>query len=351
VEAGECPLVDRSLQVRPPGGLPGSGAGPEELAGGEKPFPPLPQEKAASRQRGAAHGLHPCASPAHKASTNRKGAEQGAHGEAFEAFGGGESQEHDFVGADLGLSSFAVFSDGTRIEAPRPLAKRLKLLKRRSKQLSRKEKGSNNGRKAALALARTKPVIVVEDLNVKGLSQGFLSRSVADMGWGTFLRMLEYKAGWHGATLVVVPRSFPSTRRCSQGRMPLSQRVFRCEACGLELDRDRNAALSLRAYGLAHPTGSTGSSPGSDAPGDPSGGGTGLRAGSTSYGKRPIVSPLRGERDDDGPRNGAPLEPAAERLGHSNPNITLGVYRHLLEHERRGWVLDPEDLLKPRAKA
>ncbi len=49
--------------------------------------------------------------------------------------------------------------------------------------------------------------------------------------------------------------------------------------------------------------------------------------------------------------NGAPVELVAERLGHANPNITLGVYRHLLEHERAGWVIDPEDLLRPRAKA
>jgi putative transposase len=88
---------------------------------------------------------------------------------------------------------------------------------------------------------------VVEDLNVKGLSRSPLSRSVADVGWGTFLRMLEYKAKWYGATLIVAPRSFPSTRLCSRcghlhGKMPLSQRVFRCEACGLEIDRDLNAA-------------------------------------------------------------------------------------------------------------
>jgi putative transposase len=220
--------------------------------------------------------------------------------------------EEDVVGVDLGLSSFAVLSDGTRIEAPKPLAKKLKLLKRRSKQLSRKRKGSNNSEKAALRLARlhrkvknlrqdflhqlttwlarTKPVIVVEDLNVKALSRGRLSRSVADVGWGAFRRMLAYKAEWYGATLIVAPRSFPSTRLCSRcghlhGRIPLSQRVFRCEACGLEMDRDLNAALNLRAYGLAHLTGSTGSSPGSHACGDPTGGGTVPHGGrSTSHG-------------------------------------------------------------------
>jgi putative transposase len=211
------------------------------------------------------------------------------------------------------LSSFAVLSDGTRIEAPKPLAKRLRLLKRRSKQLSRKEKGSNNSKskKAALALARphrkvknlrrdflhrqttwlarTKPVIVVEDLNVRGLSRGPLSRSVADVGWGTFLRMLEYKAKWYGTTLIVAPRSFPSTRLCSRcghlcGKILLSQRVFRCQACGLEMDRDLNAALNLKAYGLAHLTGPTASSAGSHACGDPSGGGTALLGWSTSHG-------------------------------------------------------------------
>jgi putative transposase len=219
--------------------------------------------------------------------------------------------EDDVVGVDLGLSSFATLSDGTRIEAPKPLAKRLRLLKRRSKQLSRKEKGSNKEKKAALALARlhrkvknlrrdflhklttwlarTKPVIVVEDLSVRGLSRSPLSRSIADVGWGTFLRMLEYKAKWYGATLIVVPRSFPSTRLCSScghlhGKVPLSQRVFRCKACGLEMDRDLNAAINLKKYGLAHLTGSTGSSPGSHACGDSSGGGTALLSRSTSHG-------------------------------------------------------------------
>jgi len=140
--------------------------------------------------------------------------------------------EDDVVGVDLGLSAFAVLSDGTRIEAPRPLARKLRLLKRRSKRFSRKERGSNNSGKAALRLARlhrkvrnarkdflhklttelakTKPVLVMEDLSVKGLVRGNLSRSVADVGWGAFRRMLAYKAGWYGATLIVVPRNFPT---------------------------------------------------------------------------------------------------------------------------------------------
>jgi putative transposase len=219
--------------------------------------------------------------------------------------------EDDIIGVDLGLSSFAILSDGTKVDAPKPLARKLKLLKRRSKQFSRKQIGSNNSKKAALKLARlhrriknirqdflrklstwlakTKPAIVVEDLNVRGLSRGWLSRSISDAGWGTFRRMLEYKTKWYGSTLIVAPQNFPSTRLCSHcghlhGKILLSQRVFRCEVCGLEMDRDLNAAINLKKYGLARLTGSTGSSPESYACGDSSGGGTVLLDWSTSYG-------------------------------------------------------------------
>jgi len=220
--------------------------------------------------------------------------------------------EGEPVGVDLGLTSFLVLSDGTRVDAPKPLAKALRLLRRRSRQLSRKQKGSKNHAKAALRLARlhrrvrnirrdflhkvttwlakAKPVIVVEDLDVRGLGRGRLSRSVADAGWGTFRRLLEYKTRWYGSQLIVAPRGFPSTRRCARcgqvgSGLPLSCRVFRCAACGLELDRDLNAALNLRLYGLATPNSPTGSSPGSDACGDPSGGGT-AQSRSTSHGSR-----------------------------------------------------------------
>jgi len=220
-------------------------------------------------------------------------------------------REGEPVGVDLGLTSFLVLSDGTRVEAPKPLTRRLKLLKRRSKQLSRKQKGSNNFRKASLRLARlhrrvrntrqdflhkvttwlarTKPVIVMEDLNVRGLARGSLSRHVHDAGWGAFRRMLEYKAGWYGSKVVVAPRHFPSTRTCSHcgwvspGPIPLTVRVFGCPQCGLEMDRDLNAAINLKNHGLAHLTGPTGSSPGSHACGDPSGGGT-AAGWSTSHG-------------------------------------------------------------------
>ena len=221
----------------------------------------------------------------------------------------------DVVGIDVGLEAFAVLSDGTRIESPKPLEKALRLLQRRSKQRSRKQKRtvfSRNYEQAVLRLARlhrrirnirqdflhkvttelatAKPVLVVEDLNVRGLARnGSLSRAILDVGWGAFRRMLEYKRAWYGAVLLIAPRYFPSTKRCSRcgwvgSALPLSQRVFHCEACRLKVDRDLNAACNLREYGLTHLTGSTGSSSGSDACGDSSGGGTARNGRSTSHG-------------------------------------------------------------------
>jgi putative transposase len=246
----------------------------------------------------------------------------------------------DVVGIDVGLKVFAVLSDGTRIEAPKPLAKALRLLGRRSKQLSRKQKEtvverdpemgkrrtvfSRNYERAVLCLARlhrrvknirrdfldkvttelakTKPAIVVEDLNVRGLVRNrHLSRSISDVGWGMFRRMLEYKCAWYGARLIIAPRNFPSTRMCSRcgcigPRLPLSERIFRCARCGLEMDRDENSTLNLREYGLAVPNGSTGSSPGSDACGDRLCGGTGA-ARSTSI--RSVKQEATGQVSED----------------------------------------------------
>jgi putative transposase len=177
------------------------------------------------------------------------------------------------VGIDLGLDCFAVLSDGTEVEAPKPLARNLRRLRRRSRAHSRKRRGSANRKKSALALARlhrriryqrldflhklttrlakTKSAIVVEDLSVAGMIRNRrLARSIADAGWSEFRRMLAYKTTWYGSRLVVGPRFHPSSKTCSvcgfvKPSLSLAERVFRCEACGLTLNRDLNAALNL----------------------------------------------------------------------------------------------------------
>src|SRR6266540_269855 len=80
-----------------------------------------------------------------------------------------------------------------------------------------------------------------------------LARSISDQSWGEFRRQLAYKCGWYGSRLVVAPRFFPSSKSCSgcgfiKDRLPLAEWVFRCEVCGLVIDRDLNAARNLARF-------------------------------------------------------------------------------------------------------
>jgi len=208
------------------------------------------------------------------------------------------------MGVDVGINSFCVLSDGTKIESPKPLEHSLKLLKRRSKQHSRKKIGSANRKKSALKLARlhrkirnrrsdflhkvstmlakTKSAVAVEDLNVKGMVKNrHLSLRISDAGWSEFLRHLDYKTKWYGSSLVKAPKFYPSSKMCSSCKtikenFKLSDRIFRCDKCGLVIDRDVNAAINLKYL-------ATGSSPGSYACRDTSGGGIPIKRESTSH--------------------------------------------------------------------
>jgi IS605 OrfB family transposase len=149
----------------------------------------------------------------------------------------------------------------------------LRRLRRASRAHSRRAKGSANRRKAAARLARVHAraadvradalhkaitelatryeTVVVEDLNVTGmLASRSLARAVADQGFGAVRRMLVYKTTWNGGQLIVADRWYPSSKTCSRcgWRKPsltLKERVFCCQACGLVLDRDVNAAINL----------------------------------------------------------------------------------------------------------
>ena len=177
------------------------------------------------------------------------------------------------VGVDLGVKTLAVLSSGETIPGPKAHRRLLAALRRCSRALSRKRKGSANRRKAKGRLARLHARIadirrdathkattriakgwrriVVEDLNVRGMAANRrLARAIMDGGFSEFRRQLEYKARMYGATVIVADRWYPSSRTCSccgsvLAELDLSQRTYRCPACGLEIDRDLNAARNL----------------------------------------------------------------------------------------------------------
>ena len=98
---------------------------------------------------------------------------------------------------------------------------------------------------------------MLEDLHVKGMQRNRrVALSVMDAAMGELRRQLAYKSEWHGAMLIFADRFYPSSKTCSRCdclkvALPLSTRVFNCEACGASLDRDENAAINLRRLGLA----------------------------------------------------------------------------------------------------
>jgi len=177
------------------------------------------------------------------------------------------------VGVDLGVKTLATLSDGATEPNPRHLRTCLKKLKRLQRAVSRKQKGSGNRRKAVRKvailhrtvanqrantlhqltsrLAKTKAVVMVEDLNVAGmLKNHHLAQAISDVGFGEFRRQLTYKASWYGCRVIVASRWEPSSKTCSgcgweDEDLSLADRVFRCEQCGQVLDRDLNSAINL----------------------------------------------------------------------------------------------------------
>ncbi|MEV5508165.1 RNA-guided endonuclease InsQ/TnpB family protein [Streptomyces orinoci] len=180
------------------------------------------------------------------------------------------------TGIDLGLSAFAVLSDGRKIDSPRFLRRAEKKLKRLQRELSRKAKGSKNRAKARIKVARQhakvadrrrdwhhkvstqiirdSQAVFVEDLAVSGLGRTRLAKSVHDAGWSAFVRMLAYKAARHGRIFAKVHRAFPSSQICSacgfrDGPKPLHIRKWTCGGCGTVHDRDHNAARNILVEG------------------------------------------------------------------------------------------------------
>ena len=190
-----------------------------------------------------------------------------------------QAESQGAVGVDLGVSALAALSTGEVISGPKALACLLPRLRRLSRSVARKQKGSANRRKARLKLARYYArianiradalhklttdltrrfeLIGIEDLNVKGmLSNRHLSRSVSDMGFFEFRRQLDYKARDTGSLVVMADRWFASSKTCSDcgwklEELPLSVRSWICPNCGAEHERDVNAAKNLKEYAVS----------------------------------------------------------------------------------------------------
>ena len=182
------------------------------------------------------------------------------------------------VGIDLGVKDFVITSDGEVFNNLHFKKSETKKIKRLQRQLSKKEKGSNNRNKARIRLAKLykkindrkqyylhsvsnslideNQVICMEDLNVKGMIKNHnLAESICEMNFGEFRRMLEYKAKWYNRKIVFVDRFYPSSKTCHNcgyvnRELALKNREWICPHCGEVNSRDYNAALNILDEGL-----------------------------------------------------------------------------------------------------
>ena len=193
-----------------------------------------------------------------------------------------QSPKDSTVGVDLGVKTLATLSDGTVFENPRYLKKSEQKLKRAQRALSRKMPKSNRRAKASAKVARIHAHVAnqrndslqklttylaskyseisIENLNILGMAKNHaIAKSVMDASFGKFRRQLEYKTERTGAQLHVIDRWYPSSKTCSRcgrvkAKLSLSERTYRCESCGLVMDRDLNAAINISVAGSAQET-------------------------------------------------------------------------------------------------
>lgn len=188
-----------------------------------------------------------------------------------------KSLEGASVGIDFGLKTFLTLSDGTRIENPLFLKSGLNELRRKSRALSRCEKGSGHRRerrkdvercherirnrrddwqwKTCHELCRRYGTICIEDLSLLGMTS-LWGRKVNDLAFGAFVQKLEHVASKYGTEVVKVDRYYPSSKTCSvcqyvNERLSLRDRSWTCPCCGTSHDRDLNASVNILRQGIA----------------------------------------------------------------------------------------------------
>lgn len=185
--------------------------------------------------------------------------------------------EGEVIGIDVGIKSSAVCSTGEVFDNLKSLYKNERKLKRLHRELSRRKKGGKNREKTKKKLAKAcvkvsnirkdnthkcstnivknnPSVLVIEDLNIKGMVKNHcLANAIHDANMGELHRQLKYKSDWNGIEVLVADKWFPSSKLCSEcgwynKNLKLSHRVYKCEHCGLVIDRDYNASLNLKQY-------------------------------------------------------------------------------------------------------
>lgn len=182
------------------------------------------------------------------------------------------------VGIDVGIKEFITTSNGEVIENPHFLKKQNKKLKKKQRELSKKNKNSKNREKAiykvaklhkkisnqrndfikqnASMIAKLYDFVSVENLNVKGMIKNHkLAQSIIDVSFSSFLQELEWQCKKRGKIFYKIDRFFPSSKTCHccgniNSNLTLSDRIFKCPKCGIEIDRDLNAAINILTKGL-----------------------------------------------------------------------------------------------------
>ncbi|MCD4807953.1 MAG: IS200/IS605 family element transposase accessory protein TnpB [Methanococcoides sp.] len=186
--------------------------------------------------------------------------------------------ENSTLGIDVGLTHFAILSNGEKIDNPKHLKNSIDRMKILQKRMSKKQKGSNNRNRSRHTVAKIhekirnqrmdflhkttskliseNQAIAVESLNVSGMLKNHcLAQAISDVSWSEFFRQLEYKAELYGKTLLKIGQFEPSSKLCNvcgyyNNKMTLKDRDWCCPECNTEHDRDINAAINVKKFAL-----------------------------------------------------------------------------------------------------